>query len=228
MQEKVIENEPKDFSHLEAASKYAQLANGDKFTKNYIEKIINNIGSSDSFFSLYKGICYKLNVNEKEITALKKISDSVILKTRHTTIINKFRSLEAPNILLRNLKNTLVDIKDFKGQKVFLDFWATWCVYCVEGLPKLMLLKEKYKNVKFILIDTWEYDKEFEKKIKQLFESNKYDFEVLLDKDGKVTNKYFVEGIPSKILLNEKGEIEFLNPSLEELDKYLEKQSNLK
>lgn len=46
----------------------------------------------------------------------------------------------------------LVNLSDFRGKVVVLDFWATWCPPCRKGIPDLIELKNEYKNsdVEFI------------------------------------------------------------------------------
>ena len=55
-------------------------------------------------------------------------------------------SVNANNIEVSTKLNGL-DFKDFKGKKVVLvDVFATWCPPCIEGIPVLKGLKEKYKD----------------------------------------------------------------------------------
>ena len=43
----------------------------------------------------------------------------------------------APAFTLRDLKNKIVSLNDFKGRVVLVDFWGTWCKPCVAALPQL-------------------------------------------------------------------------------------------
>ena len=49
----------------------------------------------------------------------------------------------APDFSLRNLKGNYQSLDSFSGQVVVLNFWATWCVPCVEMVPELQKLNNK-------------------------------------------------------------------------------------
>ena len=49
----------------------------------------------------------------------------------------------APDFTLPDLDGQLVSLSQFKGQVVLLDFWASWCVPCINDLPYLRKVKEK-------------------------------------------------------------------------------------
>lgn len=46
----------------------------------------------------------------------------------------------------------MVNLSDFKGKVVILDFWATWCPPCRKGIPDLVELKNEFKNEDFEII----------------------------------------------------------------------------
>lgn len=56
-----------------------------------------------------------------------------------------------PNYNLASATN-LVNLSDFKGKVVILDFWATWCPPCRKGIPDLIELKKEFKNNDFEVI----------------------------------------------------------------------------
>ncbi len=63
-----------------------------------------------------------------------------------------------PDLTLSNIINygkKSVKISDFKGRLLILDFWATWCHYCIEAFPENDSLQKKFnKDVQFMLVNT--------------------------------------------------------------------------
>ena len=93
-----------------------------------------------------------------------------------------------------------------------LDFWANWCGPCKASFPMMKRLLEKYKNdneVVFLFIDVWEggAPQMNLEKTKLYMAENKYPFNVLFDVKNKVVADYKITGIPTKIVINKKGEI---------------------
>jgi thiol-disulfide isomerase/thioredoxin len=112
-----------------------------------------------------------------------------------------------PELTYRSLaKNKIVSFKgdDFKDTVFLIDFWATWCAPCVESIPHLDSLIEKYKdkNVKFISI-TYEPRKLVEK----FLIDHPLKSEVGLDDDFKIFRKYNAWAIPNIVMINSHGEI---------------------
>ena len=101
-----------------------------------------------------------------------------------------------------------------------MDFWATWCGPCIAAFPAMQMTLDKYKNdpnVVFLFVNTLERVTESEKMklIKALFEKNKYRFRVVLDErlgggtNFKTAIQYQVASIPTKVIIDAKGQIIF-------------------
>src|SRR3970040_1477469 len=62
----------------------------------------------------------------------------------------QFRALAlgdaVPNFTLRNDDGGVVALADFRGKIVVLNFWATWCLPCIEEMPSLKRFAEKYAD----------------------------------------------------------------------------------
>lgn len=92
---------------------------------------------------------------------------------------------------------------------ILLNFWATWCPYCVKEIPELKMLHEKYKDKNFVILAV----NIGEPKNKVLNFKNSYsiDYNILLDLNGSVARMYGVRGIPTNFLINQSGEIIFVD-----------------
>jgi cytochrome c biogenesis protein CcmG/thiol:disulfide interchange protein DsbE len=58
---------------------------------------------------------------------------------------------KAPDFTLKDLSGNEVSLKDYRGQIVLLDFWATWCVPCRKSIPELVELRKKYKSKDWVI-----------------------------------------------------------------------------
>lgn len=111
----------------------------------------------------------------------------------------------APDFVLKDVKGNQIQLADYKGKVVLLDFTTTWCPYCRKIKPYLDKINDKYKNKDFVLLSI--YIQESQKKVKSYTDKYKIPFKALLDEDGKVAESFAVLGVPTLILINKKGEI---------------------
>jgi peroxiredoxin len=110
----------------------------------------------------------------------------------------------APNFRLEMLNGKKVELKDFKGKVVFLNFWATWCGPCKEEMPSMEALHQQYKEKDFVMI-TISVDYEGVKPVKEFIEKQRYTFSVLLDPNCETLDLYEVKGIPTTFIIDKKG-----------------------
>jgi thiol-disulfide isomerase/thioredoxin len=67
----------------------------------------------------------------------------------------------APDFSLQTLDGKTVKLSDYKGKVVVLDFWATWCVWCLKGMPAVEEVRKKYAGndkVQFLALSQDEAD----------------------------------------------------------------------
>ncbi|MBM7623959.1 TlpA family protein disulfide reductase [Sporohalobacter salinus] len=117
-------------------------------------------------------------------------------------------NFRAPDFTLTDLNGNKVKLSDFRGQVVFLNFWASWCPPCKEEMPYIQeIYDERGNNVKVLAINV----RESPSKVKQFIKKKDYEFTVLTDENGKVSSNYLIRGIPKTLIINENGIIKAQN-----------------
>jgi peroxiredoxin len=108
---------------------------------------------------------------------------------------------------------TGVDGKTYKLQDalkkgpVLLDFWATYCKPCMQELPQMQKLWEKYRDKGFGFLTISGDDSRSISKLKPLIQSKGFKFPTLLDTDKKINNLYNVRNYPTSVLIAHDGRI---------------------
>lgn len=98
-----------------------------------------------------------------------------------------------------------IKLSDLKGKVVLLDFWATWCSPCVESIPILKNLYDKYEDQGFeILYISADSPAEIYK-VRPFSQKYEIDFPVLLAEG--VQHLYQAKSFPTTIIIDKKGKI---------------------
>lgn len=107
----------------------------------------------------------------------------------------------APNFTLENLDGEQVSLEDYRGKIVMLNFWATWCKFCVTEMPDMNILQEENDDLVILAVNV----KEEKDKVKDYIEGGGYDFEVVLDYEGKVAQTYLISAYPTSYFIDKEG-----------------------
>jgi len=114
----------------------------------------------------------------------------------------------APELKLTGLLQTSgkldENLKSLQGKVVVLEFWATSCAPCIEAMPRLNSLSEKYKdrNIQFISISN-----ESVEKVKPFLKKRRINGWVGIDGNYEMTKTYNVEYLPFTVLIGANGKI---------------------
>ena len=103
-------------------------------------------------------------------------------------------------------KNKQINLNNFEGNLILLNFWATWCAPCKKEMPSLDILKnnENLDNIKIFPINVGQENVE---KASKFFEDLKIkNLEIYFDTPITLAKKFSLRGIPTSILINKKGE----------------------
>ncbi|MDW7660118.1 MAG: TlpA disulfide reductase family protein [Bacillota bacterium] len=84
----------------------------------------------------------------------------------------------------------------YEGKTILLNFWATWCGYCVQEMPVLDAFNER-DDLVVLAISVGEN----EDTVREYIEENGYSFEVFLDESGELGEAFGVTGLPTTLFL---------------------------
>ncbi|MBK5269907.1 MAG: TlpA family protein disulfide reductase [Bacteroidia bacterium] len=129
---------------------------------------------------------------------------------RKNPILN-LKNKPAPAFNLNSLDGKAISSEAFKGKVVLLDFWEVWCGPCIESMPKVHDLYEKYKAKGFQVYGIVN-DLRSVQAIREFVKKRSIRFPVLMG-DEQLKKDYKLDGsVPLYILINKKGEIIFVQP----------------
>lgn len=111
----------------------------------------------------------------------------------------------APDFELETLDGETIRLSELKGEKVILNFWASWCPPCREEMPEMQRFYDDYKDdIQVIAVNFNEQD---DKVIEYLDEFG-YTFPSPLDRGGAVGNTYGVLSLPTTYFIGTDGLIQ--------------------
>ena len=99
----------------------------------------------------------------------------------------------------------IFDSNQFKGEVIYVDFWASWCVPCRASFPWMNTMLDKYadQGLKIVGI-TLDQDQNL---ARQFAEEFKAEFTIAFDLDGTLANQFGVKALPSSVLIDRKGNL---------------------
>ena len=98
-----------------------------------------------------------------------------------------------------------LNLDDFRGSLILLNFWATWCEPCKEEMPSLDILKTK-KELNNLIIFPINVGQDKVEKAEKFFQNLKIEnLDLYFDKSMTMAKNFVLRGIPTTILLNKDG-----------------------
>lgn len=196
---------------------YKQVINAyNNQVKDYVSK---NRDNERSLLALHIGHLAGDDYVKEYSNIPESLESSIIyplLRARYNTFVDiektKLKQLEveqgnimAPDFTLKDINGNNISLSDYKGKWVILDFWGSWCGWCIKGFPQLKEAYEKYGNEMVIIgIDCNDTKKDWLDALEKyrLPWINLYN-----PQDSNVLKDYEIQVFPTKIIINPEGKI---------------------
>jgi thiol-disulfide isomerase/thioredoxin len=154
------------------------------------------------------------NVAEHYIANVKTDAYKVIVENALAKRMLLAPGQPAPAFTLTDINGQTVSLSDFRGQLVYLDFWASWCGPCRRQIPHLKKMKEAYANkpVAFVMISL---DDDKDAWLKAVNDESLTGTMLHAEKawSSDVAQQYQIKGVPTFVLIDGEGNlIEYNSP----------------
>jgi peroxiredoxin len=119
-----------------------------------------------------------------------------------------WRGGPTPPLTLKDLDGREVRLDAYRGRTVIVNFWATWCAPCVEEMPSLRRLRDKYaaQGLEVLAVNF----QENAQRIRPFLDRYNLDFTALRDHDGSASQQWGVTVYPSTFVVAPDGRIAFV------------------
>jgi len=111
----------------------------------------------------------------------------------------------APDIELTTLNGETVKLSDYRGSKVFVNFWATWCPPCRAEMPDIQKF-DNDEDVQILAVNLTSTEKSVDD-VQKFVDELGLTFPILKDEKGKVEQMYKVNAYPTSYLIDSDGVI---------------------
>ncbi|WP_338657086.1 TlpA disulfide reductase family protein (plasmid) [Sporosarcina psychrophila] len=112
----------------------------------------------------------------------------------------------APDFELKTLDGETVKLSDYKGQRVMLNFWATWCPPCRAEMPDMQKFQEN-KDVQVLAVNLLETESNPDN-VQEFIDEMKLTLTIPLDEQSAISNEYQIAAYPTSFMIDSNGRIQ--------------------
>ena len=135
---------------------------------------------------------------------------SSIAQTNEDVPLNNIAINQTPKpilpIIFEDFLGNEINLKNYYGKLIIINFWATWCAPCKKEMPSLddLYKNTDFKNLKIFAVNM---EQPNQSKTKKFFNDLKITkLEIYFDSNLNFVKEFKLRGVPTTILINKKGE----------------------
>lgn len=122
---------------------------------------------------------------------------------------------DAPTFSLKTPEGGQVNLADYKGKLVVLNFWGTWCEPCKEETPALQAAYEKLKDQGLVVIGVDLLNAERNNQrglddVRRFTQLYGVSYPIGLDESGSVGQSYAINPIPTSYFIDQQGKVRYI------------------
>ena len=113
---------------------------------------------------------------------------------------------EYKDVSFKNRLEKDVNLIDYEGKLILINFWATWCEPCKEEMPSLdkLSIDKNFKNLQILPINIGQ---EKINKITDFYiKTNIENLDIFYDTDVRLAKKFLLRGLPTTLIINKGGQ----------------------
>jgi thiol-disulfide isomerase/thioredoxin len=134
---------------------------------------------------------------------------SSISQTNEGVPLNNIAINEIPKpistVIFEDFSGNEINLKNYQGKLVIINFWATWCAPCKKEMPSLDMLSQdkSFKNLKIFAVNM---EQPNPLKVKKFFSDLKIKkLDIFFDSNLNFVKEFKLKGVPTTVLINKKG-----------------------
>lgn len=138
---------------------------------------------------------------------LKRLFTGIITVVALTQPVTVLAGSLYDKLPVTTLEGDAVDLNQYKGRLVLLNFWATWCPPCIKEMPSMQRLQDQFSEQEFQVVavnlaqnattvESFLMEQEFE-----------FSLPVYLDEKGQGFKDLELQGMPSSFLIDQQGQV---------------------
>ncbi|HLR51597.1 MAG TPA: redoxin domain-containing protein [Candidatus Avamphibacillus sp.] len=113
----------------------------------------------------------------------------------------------APNFELETLEGGSIKLSDLRGERVMVNFWATWCPPCRAEIPDLQKFYED-TDINILAVNLTDTENSFDH-VPKFVENYGMEFPILMDEESSVSTTYQIQPIPTSFMIDSEGIIQY-------------------
>jgi len=108
-----------------------------------------------------------------------------------------------PSLTLETIEGKKINFKEYRGKPLLIHFWATWCPTCKLETSNINTVSKEYPVV------TIAVNSGSDEQIREFMKSKEASFDVIHDRENRLTQDFSVEAFPTTFIYNAKGKLVF-------------------